>query len=78
VSITTDTANTLEPEIKELRLETGALKEGNQEGTETAVDVEPELLSLSKLGQSNNVIHNTVGEVGCRADKHNSVGVDQT
>jgi hypothetical protein len=68
VSITADTAYTLEPEIKELRLETGALKEGNQERTETAVNMEPELLSLSKLGQSNNIVNNTVGEVGCRAD----------
>jgi hypothetical protein len=78
VSIAADTGNTLKSEIEELRFETGALEERNQEGTETAVNVEPELLSLSKLGQSNNVVHNTVRKVGRRADKHNSVGVDQT
>lgn len=78
VGITADAGNTLQSEIKEQSFETSTLEEGNQERTQTAVDVEPDVLAKGELGQSRDVVDDTVGEVGSRADQYDRVGVDQT
>jgi hypothetical protein len=68
VSVTADAGNTLQSEVEELGFETSTLEEGNQEGSQTAVDMEPEVLAKGKLGQSRDVVDNTVREVGSRTD----------
>jgi hypothetical protein len=49
VSVTADAGNTLQSEIEKLSFETSTLEERNQEGAQTAVDMEPEVLAEGKL-----------------------------
>ena len=78
MSVAANTGDALESEIEELSFEAGLGEEGDEEGSKTAVDVKPELLAESEFGESNNVVDDTVGEVGCGTDEEYRVGVDET
>ena len=62
--IATDTRHALESEVEELCLEASFLEKGDEEGSQTAVDVERDLALDSELGEEGDIVDNAVGEVG--------------
>jgi len=62
--IATDTRHTLESEIEELCLEPSFLEKGDEEGSQTAVNVERDLALDSELGEGGDIVDDAMGEVG--------------
>ena len=64
MSVTADACNSFEAEIEELGVEAGFLQEGDEERSETAVNVKRDLALQSKSGERGNIIDDTMREVG--------------
>jgi hypothetical protein len=63
VSITTDSGNTVHPEVEGLRRKSCPLQERHNETPETAVHVEANIISLGKSSKTNNIILAAIGEI---------------
>lgn len=82
VRVHADTGNTGEAEIKTTlflvrRWEASLLQEANNKRSQAAVNVKRNLVGGSKMRQRRNIVDNAMGEVWCRANEKNGVGVDQ-
>jgi hypothetical protein len=64
VRVAGDGGDALESEVEGLGLEAGLLEEGDEEGAETAVDVERDGLAEGEAGERGDVVDDAVGEVG--------------
>jgi hypothetical protein len=83
VGVDTDTGDTGLTEVKATFLlvglgESGLLEKCNDERSQTAVDVKGNLVLGGQLRKSRDIINDTMGEVGCRSNKKDSVGINQT
>lgn len=83
VGVDTDARHTRLTEVKATlifvwRGKAGFLEEGNDEGSQAAVDVKGYLVRSRKAGKSGDVVNNAMWKVGRRANQKNSVPVDQT
>ena len=76
MGVTRDTGHSFETEVEWLTVEASLCEHGNDERSETAVNVERNLLLDSKLAQCGDVVDNAVREVGCRTHQENGVWVD--
>lgn len=79
MGVARDGGNTRELKVKlgDLVPVAGLLGESNNEGAETAVNVETDLVTLGERRELRNGVDRTVGEVGRRSDNHDSVRVDE-
>jgi hypothetical protein len=68
VRVDRDAGDAWDAEIEVGSFETSSSQEGDDEGTETAVDVEREFLCYGEARERWDVVYDSVGEVRCRAD----------
>lgn len=58
--------------------EAGLLEKGDDEGAQTAVDVQGDLVGDGKTGEGRDVVYQAMGEVRGRSDQQHGVGIDET
>jgi hypothetical protein len=63
MSITTNSGNTVHPEIEGLRRKSCSLQEWHNEASETAVHMEANVVSLGKSSKTDHIILATIGEI---------------
>lgn len=75
MDVTTDRSDTVNGEIKVWQTSILLLQERHQEASETAIDVEPDLVLLGQLTEVKDRVDRSVREVGSGTDEHDRIGV---
>lgn len=72
-----DGSDAAETEVKERGREAGGGEKGDEEGAETTVNVEGNAARDGELGEPGDVVDDSVGKVGGRADEEDCVAVNE-
>ena len=75
--VAADSGDTLYPEVKRFNRESGLFEEGHDEAAETAIDVQTDVVLLSQLSESDDVVLVAVWEVDTRTSQLRTIPVSR-